>query len=81
MPDNDDLFERMTILERAEFLHASTLRRHSETLEQHAERLALLERLIADQQRMQQSLLDVSARLETTMQAIKDLLDRGRNGH
>lgn len=85
---DDATFERLTILERAQFLHDSTLRRHGETLDRHQEildrheaRMAALEQLIADQQRMQHQLLDVSARLQTTMDAIKDLLNRPPNGH
>ena len=77
---DDATFARLTALERAEFLHASTIQRHSETLERHAERLALLEGLVADQQRMQAQLLDVSAKLQTTLEAIKDLLNRPPNG-
>lgn len=71
-----DPFERLTILERAQFLHDSTLRRHGDALERHAERMDALERLIADQQRMQQQLLDVSAKLQTTLDAIKEMLNR-----
>ena len=73
---DDATFERLTLLERAQLLHDSTLHRHSETLERHAHRLGLLEQLIADQQRMQAQLLDVSAKLQTTLEAIKDLLNR-----
>lgn len=78
---DDATFDRLTALERAEFLHASTLRRHGDMLDQHETRMATLERLIADQQRMQAQLLDVSARLQTTMDAITDLLNRPPNGH
>jgi alkylation response protein AidB-like acyl-CoA dehydrogenase len=84
---DDATFARLSALERAEFLHASTLQRPSETLERHAARIALLEQLIAGQQAMQQQLLDVSTRLtasqerlDTILQAIKDLLDRPPNG-
>jgi hypothetical protein len=84
---DDATFDRLTILERAQFLYDSAHRRHSEALDrhqtlldQHEARMASLERLIADQQRMQQQLLDVSARLQTTLDAIKDLLNRP-NGH
>jgi hypothetical protein len=85
---DDATFDRLTMLERAQFLSASAQRRHSEALDrhqtlldQHADRMAALERLSADQQRMQQQLLDVSARLQTTLDAIKDLLNRPPNGH
>ena len=72
--------DRLTILERAQLLHDATLRRHSDMLDRHAERIALLEGLMEQQIRNQTLLAEVSARLETTLQAIKDLLDRG-NGH
>jgi outer membrane protein TolC len=85
---DDATFARLSSLERAEFLHASTLRRHGDMLEQHDARMSALERLIADQQRMQQQLLDVSTRLtasqerlDTILQAIKDQLNRPPNGH
>lgn len=77
---DDATFARLTALERAEFLHASTLRRQGDMLDQHEARMARLEQLIADQQRMQHQLLDVSAKLQTTLEAIKDVLERGRNG-
>jgi hypothetical protein len=85
MPDDHD--ERLTILERAQLLHDATLRRHGDILDHqedslthHAARLALLEGLMAEQTRILTVLTEVSARLETTLHAIKDLLDRG-NGH
>jgi polysaccharide pyruvyl transferase WcaK-like protein len=85
---DDATFERLTILERAQFLYESAQRRHSEALDrhqtildQHGDRMAALERLLADQQRMQQQLLEVSAKMQTTLEAIKDLLNRPPNGH
>jgi len=89
-----DPFERLTILERAQFLYDAAQRRHAEALDrhqadldrhaamhqEHLTRMARLEDLLADQQRMQQQLLDVSAKLQTTLDAIKDMLNRP-NGH
>jgi len=73
----DDHAERLTILERAQLLHDATLRRHGEMLDQHAVEMAALRDIQERQQRLMETLADVSARLETTLQAIKDLLDRG----
>ncbi len=70
-PDNLD---RLTILERAQLLHDATLRRHGEIVDRHEERIARLEGLVTQ-------LTDISARLETTMHAVLDLLRRGQNGH
>lgn len=99
MPPQDP-FERLTILERAQLLHDSTLRRHGDMLDRqmdaiarHEEALlrhhsqlaalrtlaeaqdATLQRVIA----LQAQLTDTTIRLEATLQAIKDLLER-RNG-
>ena len=88
-----DPFERLTILERAQFLYDSSQRRHAEALDrhqaqldrheamhqEHISRMATLEQLLSAQSRMQQQLIDISARLQLTMDAIKDLLER-RNG-
>jgi hypothetical protein len=93
-PTPTDPFERLTILERAQFLYDSAQRRHAEALDRHQAQLdrheAMLERhqssmarlgqLLDQQQRMQQDLIGISARLQTTMDAIKDLLNRP-NGH
>lgn len=80
---DDATFDRLTILERAQFLsdsaqrrHSEALDRHQERLDQHQEHLRALREMQASQQRMQQQLLDVSARLQTTLDAIKDLLNR-----
>jgi hypothetical protein len=61
--------DRLTILERAQLLHDATLRRHGAMLETHAETLTVLRDIQERQERLQQ-----------TLDAIKDLLDRG-NGH
>ena len=79
--DTPDREERLTLLERAQLLHDATLRRHSAMLDQHEARVALLEGLVEQQTRNLTVLTDVSARLETTLQAIRDLLRRGDNGH
>lgn len=105
--DTPDL-DRMTLLERAQQLHDSTLRRHGEMLDRHADSLVLhedslvqhaahmarLDALILDQAALHQDLhaiaLQLTARqdqhdevmrhLGQTLDAIKDLLERG-NGH
>ena len=41
----------------------------------------LLTSLMEQQARTLTTLTEVAARLDTTLQAIRDLLDRGRNGH
>ena len=92
MPDDHD--ERLTILERAQLLHDATLRRHGEMLDQHEDRLARLEALMHDQHRLQTEMHGLAERLAQrqdshdevmrhlaqTLDAIKDMLDRG-NGH
>ena len=86
--------DRLTILERAQLLHDATLRRHGEMLDQHEDRLARLEALMYDQHRLQTELHGLAERLAQrqdshdevmrhlaqTLDAIKDMLDRG-NGH
>ena len=86
--DSPDNFERLTILERAQLLHDATLRRHGDMLDRHeaslanhAEHMARLDALLEQQARIMATLTEVSARLETTQQAILDLLRRGGNGH
>src|SRR5262249_53314502 len=93
--DSPDDFERLTILERAQLLHDATLRRHGDMLDRHeeslarheaslanhAEHMARLDTLLEQQARIMATLTEVSARLETTQQAILDLLRRGGNGH
>jgi hypothetical protein len=84
---DDTLAERLTILERAHLLHDATLRRHGdmldghdERLHQHAEQMQALHALMARQVHTQQDLAATQARLAETLDAIKDMLDRG-NGH
>jgi hypothetical protein len=77
----DTLDDRMTLLERAQLLHDATLRRHSEILDLHTEQITLLRVLAEQQTRMALQLTEVSARLETTLEAIKDMLQRWQNGH
>ena len=82
LPELEQILEdRLTILERAQLLHDATLRRHSDMIERHEERIALLTSLMEQQSRTLTALTEVAARLDTTLQAIRDLLDRGRNGH
>ena len=92
MPDDHD--ERLTILERAQLLHDATLRRHGEILDRHDEHIALLRGLMEQQARTQTALSEIAARLTQrqdqheevmlrlaqTLDAIRDMLDRG-NGH
>ena len=92
MPDDYD--ERLTILERAQLLHDATLRRHGEMLDRHDEHIALLRGLMEQQASTQTALREIADRLTQrqdqheeimaslaqTLQAIKDMLDRG-NGH
>jgi hypothetical protein len=79
--DTPDPLDRLTLLERAQLLHDATLRRHGEILDRHDDRLARLQDLQEQQTHILLTLTEVSARLETTLQAIRDLLDRGSNGH
>ena len=92
MPDDHE--ERLTILERAQLLHDATLRRHGEMLDQHAAQMALLRGLMEQQVRTQADLREIAGRLTQrqdqheeimrrlaqTLDAIRDMLDRG-NGH
>lgn len=73
-------FDRLTLLERAQLLHDSTLIRHGDVLESHAQRLTRLDEIVDQQKRILALLADVQVRMETTLTAIKDLLERG-NGH
>ena len=82
--DHDD---RLTILERAQLLHDATLRRHSELLDTHAEAMTLLRGIQERQERLMETLTTIAAQhearmaaLQQTLDAIKDMLDRG-NGH
>jgi hypothetical protein len=106
--DTPDPLDRLTILERAQFLHDATLRRHGEMLDRHDDHLAALQRLSDQQLALNDQLKEITARLTQeqslyaerlarheaslrfheeimaslaqTLQAIKDMLDRG-NGH
>jgi hypothetical protein len=79
--------DRLTILERAQLLHDATLRRHGEMLDQHAEAMRELRDIQGRQQTMMETLTTIATqhqermdRLQQTLDAIKDMLDRG-NGH
>ena len=91
MPDDLD---RLTLLERAQQLHDAVLRRHGEMLTWHeaaiqrheafmqesARRLRFLEDLLAQQTLTHRALLERMDHLDTTLVAIKDLLERWQNG-
>ena len=84
--DTPDL-DRLTILERAQLLHDSTLRRHGEMLDAHAEAMTELRGIQERQERLMETLHTIAAQhqermdaLQQTLNAIKDMLDRG-NGH
>jgi chromosome segregation ATPase len=64
MPPQDP-FDRLTILERAQLLHDSTLRRHSDSLERHETQLLVLRQLAESQTR-------TLTRLEETMSRLTD---------
>jgi hypothetical protein len=85
MPDDFD--DRLTLLERAHLLHDATLRRHGDMLDQHAEAMGALRRLQERQEHLLETLTRIASQheermttLQQTLDAIKDLLDRG-NGH
>jgi hypothetical protein len=92
--DTTDPMDRLTILERAQLLHDATLRRHGEMLDRHDEHIALLRGLMEQQTRTQAALStiaerltqrqdqheEIMRRLAQTLDAIRDMLDRG-NGH
>ena len=84
--DTPDL-DRLTILERAQLLHDATLRRHGEMLERHADAMVELRGIQERQERLMETLTTIAAqheermaKLQQTLDAIKDMLDRG-NGH
>jgi hypothetical protein len=84
--DTPDL-DRLTLLERAQLLHDATLRRHGALLDQHAEAMAALRSIQERQEHLMETLTGIAAqhqermdRLQQTLDAIKDMLDRG-NGH
>jgi hypothetical protein len=68
---------RLTNLERTQRLHEAMLVRHDEQLAQHTEQLVRLRELAEQQTRNLTLLTEVSVRLETTLQAIRDILSRG----
>jgi uncharacterized protein YukE len=86
--------DRLTILERAQLLHDATLRRHGELLDrledarvQHVETMQALRGMQEQQAQLLATLTGIAAqhqermdRLQQTLDAIKDMLDRG-NGH
>jgi hypothetical protein len=86
--------DRLTLLERAQLLHDATMRRHGEILDRHEDRIARLEALMEQQHHLQGELRaiaehlaqrqdshdEVMRHLAQTLDAIKDMLDRG-NGH
>jgi hypothetical protein len=85
--DTTDPLDRLTILERAQLLHDATLRRHGEMLDTHAVALAELRGIQERQERLMETLTAIAAqheermaKLQQTLDAIKDMLDRG-NGH
>ena len=83
----DDFDDRLTLLEQAQLLHNATLRRHGDMLDQHAEAMGALRRLQERQEHLLETLTSIASQheermttLQQTLDAIKDLLDRG-NGH
>jgi len=72
--------ERLTLLERAQLLHDTTLRRHGDILDRHEERMAALATLQEHQVALMTELKEINARMVTTQAAILDLLRRGQNG-
>jgi prefoldin subunit 5 len=83
----DDVFDRLSSLERSQFLAESASRRHAEALDRHADDLAHhRERMDALQRTMdtlvanQTALQALALQTQQTLDAIKDLLER-RNGH
>lgn len=82
------------LLQRAQLLHDSTLRRHGDMLDRqqdaiarheealvrHHSQLAALRTLATAQDATLQRVVALQVQLTTTLQAIKDLLER-RNGH
>ncbi len=82
--------DRMTLLERAQQLHDATLRRHGEMLDrhednliQHAFAMGELRSIQERQERLMETLTHIAmqhdermAKLQQTLDAIKDMLDR-----
>jgi ABC-type transporter Mla subunit MlaD len=65
----------LDLLQRAQFLHDSTLRRHSDALERHETQLVLLRQMGERQERLLQSLADLSTQLTDTMDGLRRTLD------
>jgi hypothetical protein len=106
---DDPIPTPLELLQRAQFLHDSTLRWHSEALARHDTELLLLRQMAESQIRVQHDLRDlqtrltdnqisfaatlasqgarlaaledIAQRLTTTLETIKDLLNRPPNGH
>jgi hypothetical protein len=90
----DEVFDRLTNVERAQFLYESAQRRHAEALDRHQadldrhaadlahhrERMDALQRTMDTLVVNQTVLQDLALRTQQTLDAIKDLLER-RNGH
>lgn len=74
--DTDPTPSPLELLQRAQFLHDATLRRHSDRLDQHATEILLLRQMAERQERMLQSLQDIAERVTTATEAIKDMLGR-----
>jgi len=93
-PMPDDMFDRLTNVERAQFLYESASRRHAEALDRqqaqldryegelahHRERMDALQGTMDTLVASQTALQDLALRTQQTLDAIKDLLER-RNGH
>jgi hypothetical protein len=80
----EDHEARLTILDRAQILYDATLRRHGDMLDTHAETITLLRGIQERQERLLETLTTIAAQhtermttLQQTLDAIKDLLDRG----
>lgn len=80
--DSPDV-DRMTILERAQQLHDATLRRHGDMLDQHTITMSILRNIAERQERMMETLTHIAMqhdermnKLQQTLDAIKDMLDR-----
>jgi hypothetical protein len=90
----DEVFDRLTSLERAQFLSESAQRRHAEAIDRyeamhqdHAARMGHLETLLERQQEMQATLLtmieETRTRITQNEAMLQRLIDlqRHRNGH
>ena len=82
-----DALECLTLRECAQLRHDATRRRHGEMLDQHAEAMVELRHIQERQERLMETLTGIAtqheermAKLQQTLDAIRDMLDRG-NGH